>query len=306
MAKNLYDTLNLKKSASDAEIKSQYRKLARKYHPDLNKDDKTASEKFKEISSAYEILGDKDKRGKYDNNEIDAEGKQTGFGATGGFNGFGGGKQGGFNGFGGGQSYSGFNAGGFDFSSLFDYDDNDLGMFANGGRRNTKGKDEAFSLDVDFLDAVKGAEKNIIMNNRQLNIKIPAGTNSGQVLRLKGQGAKSPYNGASGDALITINVGEHKYFKSEGANILLDLPISFKESILGAKIIIPTITGKVYLNIPPYSSSGDKLRLNGKGIKLKNKLGDQIINILIVAPKNKDVNLENILINSVDENIREF
>lgn len=192
MAKNLYEVLGVSKGASATEIKSQYRKLARKYHPDLNKEDKAAAEKFKEISAAYDILGDKDKRQKYDNNEIDAEGKPTGFGA-GGFD------AGGFNSGGGYHTYSanGFNGAGFDFSSLFGEDI--FSQFSNGGgngfagagyggRRAQKGQDVAYALDVDFLDVAKGVEKNIIMNGKQLNVKIPAGTTSGQVLRLKGQG----------------------------------------------------------------------------------------------------------------------
>ena len=302
MAKNLYEVLGVSKSASEAEIKSQYRKLARKYHPDLNKDDKNAAEKFKEVSAAYDILGDKDKRQKYDNNEIDDEGKPTGFGA-----GFGGG---GFNPGGNGyQSYSsanGFNGAGFDFSSLFGEDI--FSQFSGGGfgQRMRKGQDVAYSLDIDFLDAVKGAEKSIVLNGKQLNVKIPAGTTSGQVLRLKGQGGSGASKNLNGDALITINVRPHPYFKADGKDILLDLPISMKEAVLGAKVIVPTISGKVNVTIPPYSSSGEKLRLKGKGIKSKSTVGDQIINLLVMAPKNKNTDLENALKNMNEEQLRTF
>lgn len=300
MVKNLYDVLGVNKSATAAEIKSQYRKLARKYHPDLNKDDKNAAEKFKEVSAAYDILGDKDKRQKYDNNEIDAEGKPTGFGAGGfGAGGFGTGNSGY-------QTYSdaGFDGAGFDFSSLFGEDV--FSQFGGGSgfsQRSRKGQDIAYSLDVDFLDAAKGAEKNIIMNNKQLNIKIPAGTVSGQVLRLKGQGMSGSPNG---DALITINVKSHPYFRAEGKDILLDLPISMKEAVLGAKIVVPTISGKVYVTIPPYSSSQEKLRLKGKGIKTKSGIGDEIINLVVVIPKTKNSELETALKNMSDENLRTF
>ena len=302
MVKNLYEVLGVSKSASEAEIKSQYRKLARKYHPDLNKDDKSAAEKFKEVSAAYDILGDKDKRQKYDNNEIDAEGKPTGFGAGG----FGGG---GFNpGNGGYQSYSanGFNGAGFDFSSLFGEDI--FSQFGNGGfgQRVRKGQDVAYSLDIDFLDAAKGAEKSIVLGGKQLNVKIPAGTTSGQVLRLKGQGGEGASKNLNGDALITINVRPHPYFKADGKDILLDLPISMREAVLGAKVIVPTISGKVYLTIPPYSSSGEKLRLKGKGIKSRNTLGDEIVNLVVMAPKKKNVELENALKNMSEEQLRTF
>ncbi len=311
MAKNLYDILGVSKSATATEIKSQYRKLARKYHPDLNKDDKNAAERFKEVSAAYDILGDKDKRQKYDNNEIDAEGKPTGFGA-GGFD------AGGFNpGAGSYRTYStsGFNSAGFDFSSLFGEDI--FSQFSNGGgngfngagyggRRAQKGQDAAYSLDVDFLDAAKGAERNIVMNGKHLNIKIPAGTMSGQVLRLKGQGYAGINGGANGDALVTVNIRPHQYFKADGKNVIIDLPISVKEAVLGAKVTVPTISGKVNVTIPPYSSSGEKLRLKGKGIKSKAGIGDEIINLVIMSPKTKNDELENVLKNMKEEQLRTF
>ena len=307
MVKNLYDVLGVSKTATATEIKSQYRKLARKYHPDLNKDDKNAAEKFKEISAAYDILGDKDKRQKYDNNEIDAEGKPTGFGAGGfGAGGFDAGD------FGGGHQYNtytngGFNGAGFDFSSLFGEDI--FSQFSGGrgfGARQQKGQDIAYSLDIDFLDAVRGAEKSIILNNKQLNVKIPAGTQSGQVLRLKGQGTKGATSNLNGDALITINVRPHPYFRAEGRDILLDLPISIKEAVLGAKVTVPTISGKVNVTIPSYSSSQEKLRLKGKGIKTRNGTGDEIINLVVSVPKNKNAELESVLRNMKDENVRTF
>jgi len=308
--RNLYDILGVSKTATAAEIKTQYRKLARKYHPDLNKNDKSAAEKFKEVSAAYDILGDKDKRQKYDNKEIDEEGKPTGFGAGG----FG---AGGFNSGNGYRTYStgGFNGAGFDFSSLFGEDI--FSQFSNAGGRGfggagygaarvQKGQDVAYSLDVDFLDAAKGVDKDIIMNGKQLNVKIPAGTASGQVLRLKGQGFASLNGGANGDALITVNVRPHPYFKAEGVNVFIDLPISIKEAVLGAKVIVPTISGKVNVKIPAYSSSGEKLRLKGKGIKTKKETGDEIVNLVIMSPKNKNAELENILKTAEDEQLRTF
>ena len=296
MAKSLYEILGVSKNATVNEIKTQYRKLARKYHPDLNKDNKEAAEKFKEISAAYDILGDKDKKEKYDNNEIDESGKPTGFGA-GGF---------GAEGFNGGGFYSGGNGQGFDFSSIFGEDIFSQFSGHGFGGRSSKGEDVAYSLEVDFLDAVKGASKSIFLGDKQINIKIPAGTVSGQVLRLKGQGKTSMHSKHSGDALITINVRKHPYFRAEGNNIFIDLPISIKEAVLGAKVVVPTIDGKVNVSIPPYSSSGEKLRLKGKGIKTKKEIGDEIINLIIMSPKTKNKELEGVLEKTNEDILRTF
>ncbi len=314
--KNLYDVLGVSNSASEAEIKSAYRKLARKYHPDLNKDNKSAADKFKEVSSAYEILGDKEKRQKYDNKEIDEEGKPTPFGASG----FAGGDP-----FGGTyRTYSStqnpFGDGGFDFSSIFG--DDIMQAFTSGRSKRThtgtdhaynpfggkpqKGQDVAYTLDVDFLDVAKGAEKKINIGGKTVNVKIPAGTNQGQTLRLKGIGSASNYGGQNGDVLITVNVLEHPYFKKDGQNILLELPVSIKEAVLGAKITVPTLTGKVKITVPPYSSSGAKLRLKGKGISTASGTGDEIIILKIVAPKEHNKILEQVLSEMADTPERGF
>ena len=181
-----------------------------------------------------------------------------------------------------------------------------FGSAGRGAYRAQKGQDAAYSLDVDFLDAAKGAEKSIMMNGKRLNVKIPAGTASGQVLRLKGQGFAGVNGGTDGDALITINVRSHPYFRAEGKNIVMDLPVSMKEAVLGAKVIVPTISGKVSVKIPAYSSSGEKLRLKGKGIKTGDSAGDEIINLVIMAPKAKDAGLEAALNNLPDEQLRSF
>ncbi len=307
MSKNLYDVLGVSKSASETEIKSAYRKLARKYHPDLNKEDKTAAEKFKEISCAYDILGDKEKRKKYDNNEIDSDGKPTGFGAgfgTGGNpfgQGFNAGKYSSSNPFGGGA--------GFDFSSIFGEDI--FSQFSGGSSRGgyrapQKGQDVSYTIDVDLLDVAKGAEKNIFLNGKNINVKIPAGTEDGQTLRLKNLGSPSYNGGSNGDALITIKVRPHQYFKLDGTNILFDLPISIKEAILGAKVTVPTISGKVNVTIPPYSSSGEKLRLKGKGVDNGKTKGDEIITLKIMSPKTPDKILEKALSEIEDTTVRTF
>ena len=296
MVKDLYQILGVSKTATDAEIKSAYRKLARKYHPDLNKDDKNAAEKFKEISNAYDIIGNKEKRAKYDNNEIDADGKPTGFGA-----GFGG-DAGGYD-FGGGNPFGGFKRGagggfggaqGFDFSSIFGEDI--FSQFTGGtqGGRATarKGQNVSYNMNIDFLDAAKGIEKQVNLGGKSVNVKIPAGTQSGQTLRLKGMGNAGINGGAAGDVLITVNVGEHQYFKADGLNVLLDLPISVVEAVKGAKITVPTVNGKVMVKVPPMSSSGDKLRLKGQGIKAKNGQGDEIITLQVMLPHTKNNELE--------------
>lgn len=311
MDKNLYHVLGVSKDATEAEIKSAYRKLARKYHPDVNKDSKEAADKFKEISCAYDILGNKEKRQKYDNNEIDAEGKPTGFGAGG----FGGGAYGG-NPFGAGGNP--FGAGGFqggsanfDFSSIFGEDIfSQFGGGARGfgasSRRPRKGDDLAYTMRLDFLSAALGTEKAVMLQGKSINVKIPAGITDGQTLRLKGLGNPGPNNGPNGDVLITVNVDKHPYFSAEGLDIHLELPISIKEAVLGGKVTVPTISGKVMVTVPPYSSSGEKLRLKGKGIKNTKGQGDEIVTLKIVTPTTANPELEKALSAIKDEPIRNF
>ena len=307
MQKDLYAILGINKNASKAEIKSAYHKLARKYHPDVNKDNPSAAEKFKEISAAYDILGDETKRAQYDRNEIDADGKPTGFGSAG-FDGFQNGNPfGGANGF-----YYTSSAGGkgadFDFSSIFN--DDILSAFTGGGRRSRsrarKGEDIAYTMKIDFLSAIRGAEKKVNLNGRNINVKVPAGSVDGQTLRLKGLGKPGYMGGENGDVLISLSVSKHPYFSVEGQNILMDLPISIKEAILGAKIVVPTINGNVAVKIPPYASSGEKLRLKGKGLNNFKGTGDQIMTIKIVSPKQKTAELEQVLQNMPDEEVRSF
>lgn len=306
MNKDLYGILGVSKTATNNEIKSAYRKLARKYHPDLNKDNPSAAEKFKEISCAYDILGDKDKRQKYDNNEIDAEGKPTGFGA-------------GFNGTNGGYTYTGGNPFGssesFDFSSIFGEDifsqftggrGGGFQGFSGGRARPRKGEDINYTMQIDFLSAARGDEKTVSIQGKSINVKIPAGTEDGQTLRLKGLGYASPNGGANGDVLITLKVSCHPYFCADGKNINLELPISLKEAVLGAKVTVPTINGKVSVTIPPYSSSGSKLRLKGQGIKTKSGQGDEIVTLKIVMPSKKNAELEKTLNDLPEEEIRKF
>lgn len=316
MSKDLYSVLGVAKTASESEIKSAYRKLARKYHPDLNKDNKEAAEKFKEVSCAYDILGNKEKRQKYDNQEIDAEGKPTGFGA-GGFGGDGGfysayGNAG--NPFGQGfrSTRSSNGAEGFDFSSIFGEDifsqftGGNAQGFRGGARRPRKGEDINYTMKIAFLDAALGVEQKVIIGGKNINVKVPSGTADGQTLRLKGLGQPSLNGGENGDVLITLNVQPHPYFKADGNDVHIELPISVKEAVLGAKVTVPTISGKVAVTIPPYSDSGEKLRLKGKGIKSKSKTGDEIITLKIVTSKSKSPALEKALSETPDVDVRSF
>ena len=186
--------------------------------------------------------------------------------------------------------------GGFDFSDLFKEDI--FSHFSHGARSKPKidGNNISYNMKISFIDSVKGIEKTAqLTNGKTINIKVPAGTLDGQTLRLKGQGSKGMYGGKDGDALITINVSKHKYFESDGTNIILELPITLKEAILGAKINIPTITNKVSITIPPYSKTGDTLRLKNKGIKTKSKTGDQLVKIIVKTPTSNDDKLNKFL-----------
>ncbi len=306
MSKDLYSIIGVDKSSSKAEIKKAYHKLARKYHPDVNKDNPSAAEKFKEASAAYDILGDDEKRKKYDNNEIDADGKPTAYGAGFG-SGFGSGGYGG-NPFGGGSGGAEF-----DFSSIFTDDifsafsgGNSRGGFGSNARRARKGEDVAYNMNLDFLSAAKGMEQQVTIGGKGVNVKVPAGSTNGQTLRLKGLGKTGHFGGANGDVLITLNIGAHPYFAIDGANVLMDLAISVKEAILGAKIIVPTIDGQVAVKVPAYANSGDKLRLKGKGIKSNKAIGDQIMTLKIMTPKKKNQELENVLASIADEEVRSF
>ena len=157
-------------------------------------------------------------------------------------------------------------------------------------------------MRIDFLSAARGEEKTININGKNINVKIPAGTSNGQTLRLKGLGEPSMNGGSAGDVLITLNVDRHPYFEMEDTNILMELPITLKEAVLGAKVTVPTITGKVAVNIPPYATTGEKLRLKGKGIKG----GDELITLKVVMPKTKSAELEKALSFMPDETIRTF
>jgi DnaJ-class molecular chaperone len=299
-----YDILGVSKSASEAEIKSAYRKSAKKLHPDANKTDPKAASRFSELNAAYEIVGDSDKRKAFDRGEIDAEGKPK-------FQGFGGGHPGGgaggFNpGAGGFESFTfghdgfqrrssggGFSAGG----GPGGFEDILRGMFG-GGRAQPQFEQEEFgnssaqnleaTLTISLEDAAKGAKTRVhLPTGKDIEVKIPAGITSGQQIRLKGQGHPG-MAGRAGDAIITVTIAPHPVFTPDGADLRLDLPITIYEAVLGGKVRVPTLSGAVELAIPPGTDSGRTFRLKGKGLKSKDTTGDLLATARIILPAKPD------------------
>ncbi|EHL95755.1 DnaJ region [Acetobacteraceae bacterium AT-5844] len=276
MAKNPYEALGVSRSASEAEIRSAYRKLAKRYHPDMNPGDKVAEERFKEASAAHALLSDPEKRARFDRGEIDASGQEQGFA------GFGDRGQGG--------AYHGANPfaqngfGSEDFSDIFS---ELFGRSRTGGEaRRVRGQDQSYRLRLDFLDAVRGTAQRLTMpDGRSLEVKVPPGIEDGQTMRLKGQGGPGFNGGPSGDALIEIQVAPHPLFRREGRDIHIEVPVTLAEAVLGGKITVPTPSGPVSVNVPRHSGSGTRLRLRGKGVPAHgNKgAGDQYVTLKLVA-----------------------
>ena len=298
--RNPYDVLGVSRSASEAEIKKAFRKLAKTYHPDSNKDDPKAKDKFAEANSAYEILGDAGKRAQFDRGEIDGEGKPR----FQGFEGFGGGRSGarsedfsGFSGFGGGSrrsSRSGFGADlGDDVFSQFFAD-----AFRSGGEsprqsrsRSQKGEDVSATLTVTLEEVAQEAKKRIrLSTGRDVDVVIPKGVSDGQVIRLRGLGQGAP-GIDPGDALLTIAFARHERFTPEGSDLRLRLPVEIEEAILGGSIRVPTLTGTVEMAIPPMTNSGRTFRLRGKGLPTKTGHGDLFVTTEIRLPEVVDEEL---------------
>jgi len=301
MAKDPYTVLGVAKDAKDGDIQKAFRRQAKKFHPDLNPGDKKAEDRFKELNTAYDIVGDATKRARYDRGEIDASGTEIrtnpfarGGAGTGGF-------RGGFQG--GGPQGGGFNPGGgaqgFAFEDLGDL----FGGIFGGGRAGGpgagargpafQGDDARYNLEVDFLDAVRGAKKRLTLpSGKALDVNIPAGISDGQTIRLKGQGEHGA--GKAGDALIEVKVREHPLFKRDGNDIRIELPISLQESVLGGKVEVPTIHGSVSMSLPKGTNTGRTMRLKGQGIAAgKNSpAGDQYIKLMVVMPPGNNAELE--------------
>lgn len=274
--KNLYDILGISKGASQQEIKSAYRKLAKKHHPDANPGDTKVEEKFKEISAAYHILGDEKLRARYDRGEIDEHGQEK-------MAGFRGQRASASAGFGGAEDI---------FSEIF-------GNFRGGGFRGRvpeKGRDRKFAIEIDFMQAALGDKRRLTMGDggRTLDVAIPAGVTDGQQIRLRGQGEPGIAGGPNGDILINVTVKPHSFFRREGQNVLIELPISLPEAVLGASVKVPTVDGTVNLKVPQGSNTGTTLRLKGKGIAGpgKGERGDQLVKLKVVLPDKQDKELQ--------------
>ena len=304
-----YEVLGVPRGASAAAIKSAFRKLAKKHHPDSNKNDPKAAERFAELNTANEILGDEDKRKQFDRGEIDAEGKPrfTGFPGGGA-----GGRAGGPGGF---ESYTFRTGGGPGGMGGGAFEDILNSMFANAGRGGARGGagraspfefetggvgldlDVNVAMTVSLEEAVKGGDKRVrLPTGKELNVKVPAGVIEGQQIRLRGQG-ETAQGHPPGDLLITVHIAPHPYFKIDGSDIRLDLPITLYEAVLGGKVRVPTLGGAVELSIPKNTSSGRTFRLKGKGLPKQGggATGDLFVTTRIMLPDGNDAALEELM-----------
>lgn len=299
MARDPYEVLGVSKKASEAEIKKAFRTLAKKYHPDSHGNDPNAVKKFQEANTAYEIVGDKEKRVQFDRGEIDANGQPRGFDP--GAQGYGGG----FHPRGAGAGAGGAGPGGFRWSTSeeggFDAEDilSDLfGGLGGRGRANKqprKGEDLQFTTTVTLEEAVQGGTRRVVLGDgRQVEVRIPPGVKDGQVIRLRGQGMGGRKGGPPGDAMITVNIAPHPRIHREGKDLRMDIPITLQEAVLGGKIEVPTLSGSVAVTVPPHSNSGKTLRLKGKGLPASgsDQAGDLYIKLVIALPETTDAKLE--------------
>jgi DnaJ-class molecular chaperone len=283
-----YETLGVNKSATDEEIRKAYRRLAKEHHPDLNPGNKAAEARFKEIAAAHTLLSDPEKRRAYDAGEIDASGQpqaerrfyreyaDAGAGSR----------------YQRPEDVSGFEEFGDVFADLFGRRGDGSGPRAREGQFRMRGGDVQYTLPIEFLEAVKGAKKQVEMpDGKTLAITIPAGVEDGQTLRLKGQGSPGLGGGPAGDALITVGIRPHPDFRRDGRDIRSDLPITLNEALSGATVPVETVTGPVNLKIPKHSNTGSTLRLRGKGVQGTIK-GDHLVDLRVMMPPQPDEALE--------------
>jgi len=282
-----YEILGVARSAIAEEIQKAYRRLAKKLHPDLNPGDRKSEERFKEVSAAYALLSDPEKRRQFDSGEIDASGAERpreryyrDFAAEGAA----------------GHPYE--NRSGYaDFTEGDDIFSELLRRHAQEARR-ARGRDLLYRLSVEFLDAVNGATKRLSLpEGGSLELAIPPGVQDGQVLRLRGKGAPSPGEGEPGDALVEILINPHRFFTRQGDDIHLDLPVTLAEAVLGGQVRAPTPTGSVVLTVPKGSNTGAVLRLKGKGVPRSGGRGDEFVRLKVMLPIEPDPELEAFLAN---------
>jgi DnaJ-class molecular chaperone len=286
LSEDPYKVLGLSRQASQDDIQKAYRKLAKKHHPDLNPGDRAAEEKFKQVSQAYDLLGDEEKRRRFDRGEIDAQGQERPEH----------------------RFYREYADAGADHpyasrAGFEDFADADIfsQFFRRGGGgerfRNVRmrGADVAYHLRVDFLDAVRGARRTLTLpDGSSMEISIPAGVEDGEVLRVRGKGSPGLNGGEAGDALIELEIAEHPVFRREGQDIHVELPITLDEAVLGGKVEVPTPMGPVTMTIPARADSGRTLRLRGKGVQGRAK-GDELVHLKVVLPERIDPELESFM-----------
>ena len=299
-----YDVLGVPRKATETEIKKAFRALAKKHHPDTHGNDPKAVKKFQEISGAYELLGDKEKRAQYDRGEIDEAGQPKGFNQ--GFHPGGAGFEQGFEGF---RARSGGRAGprGFEYQWSGNGDEgvkaedifsDFFGGMGGGGKRRQqprKGADVQLQTTVSLQEAAQGGIRRVVLaDGRQLEVRIPPGVKDGQQIRLRGQGAPGERGGPPGDALITIAIAPHPYLERDGRDLRMDLPVTLKEAVMGAKVPVPTLTGPVTLTVPPHSNSGRVLRLKAKGLPGTGgeSPGDLYVRLVVTMPETPDPTLD--------------
>jgi DnaJ-class molecular chaperone len=273
-----YTVLGVPRDADEDTIRKAYRKLAKKHHPDLNAGKPDALERFKLVNAANDILSDPEKRGRFDRGEIDAAGNERApqhpFGA--------GGRRGGSAG----SQRGGAGASGIspdDLDELFGQAFSSFGRRGAGGGAGARmrGGNVTYTLTVEFLDAANGVKRRLTLpDGKTLDVTIPPGISDGHVMRLKGQGSPGVGGGAAGDALVEVSVTPHPFFRRDGDDVLLDLPVTLQEAVLGTTIEVPTVRGKVRLTIPPGSGTGTKLRLRGRGIRE----GNAVVELKVVLP----------------------
>ena len=288
MAEDLYDILGVSRRATDEEIRSAFRKLAKANHPDVNPGNSAAAERFKKITAANDILSDPDKRRQYDVGEIDAKGDQR----RAQWNRAAGARRGPHAARGADSRASGFDD--FSFSDIFsDVFGSPAGRREGYGTAPARSQDLRYSLEIDFVEAVLGAKKRVTLpDGGVLDLTVPEGVADGQVLRLKRKGSAGSAGAEPGDALIEIKVRPHPDYRREGDDILLELPIAIDEAVLGGRVEVPTPTGRVQLTIPKGTSSGKTFRLKGKGVRSKGgTAGDQLVTVKIVLPHEIDESL---------------